>query len=137
MGPQCGEWVHGEENSALGHGIHIPLETEPCEVTDHVFRKSVARRKVFQLLIGKPQVFEKFDDRLEPRCHEESPLIWQGAYEEFENGGLVHPPIQVTLKHGELIEVCQEGLAFGFNAFLPVKKGCKSFDPWVARTGRG
>jgi len=31
----------------------------------------------------------------------------------------VHPPIQVTLKHGELIEICQEGTRFRIQCLSP------------------
>src|SRR5438309_1158496 len=89
------------------------------------------RTEVLDGCRGEIQIFEVLQNVFETASNEIVPRRRQASNEQIKNGGFGHPGIEVSLEHGQLVEVGQQGDIFAIDirhasVYQPVSRREKS-----------
>ena len=93
--------------------MHVAGEAEPSQRIDKLLAKPPGPREPVKLARRELQILQIGDGLLQPGGHQEAAARRQPADEKLKNRSLCHPPGEVALKHGELIQVGQQCAHYG------------------------
>ena len=101
-----------EDQRPLRDGAHLTRKPELAQVTEKGIRNGAESRLLAQephVIVGEAQVFQVPERRIEPRRHQVSALGRQLAHKKLERGPAVDAMLKVGRRHGELVEVHEQG----------------------------
>ena len=109
-GPHGENGLVGEHRGPLGDGKDVPGELKVCQVVQEVLVKDLPAPEVGDVLGVKVEVLDVLNDLLQPGSDGIAPIVRDAAEEEVKVGDPIFVPgLEVSVAHGELIEVAQHG----------------------------
>lgn len=100
--------LFGEEGGSLRHGVHRAAEAQVAQIIEEPWREGSVPRQEFELRCGEAQLTDELQRLLKTGGDEETARRRQPAHEELEYGGLLHALLEIGMRHGELVEVCEQ-----------------------------
>ena len=101
-----------EDHRPLVHRRHCPGEAKPPEVIKkRVGNGSEGRMSAQEtdMLLREMKAFEVIEARLNARRHQERALRRKVTDKELERGATVHVPLEISGRHGQLVQINQQG----------------------------
>ena len=96
-----------KREGALRDRVDVAREPEPCKVVGEAGAEADPV-EVVELLLAEPKLGDHPHRRRQPRDEQPPAVRGQPAHEQLEHGLLVHPPLQIALRHRQLVAVDQQ-----------------------------
>ena len=78
------DWLVGEENRSLRHGVYVAGEAKPRKLVEQCLAEASGLRQPLDVRRREAQVLQKVERLLQPGRHQESAASRQLAHEELE-----------------------------------------------------
>ena len=98
----------GKEHGALGHGMNVAREAQAGQIVEQAIVEAAGGFQPGDFRLTKLQVFEEIQHLFQAGGDQKVAAFGQFAHEQFEHGRVGHALIDITLQHGELIDIREQ-----------------------------
>ena len=99
----------GEDDRPLGDGVDISRKVEAAQIVEEILAEHAKAAQIVHVLVCEIQIFYVLNDLVQARADGVASVVGVLAEEHIEDDGLVLSFFVISLHHGKLVEVRQQG----------------------------
>ena len=98
----------GKNNSSFRNRVNISCKMKGAEIFQKILLKHIQAAKISHIFFCKTKIFDIFDHLLQSGCNGKAASAGIGTVKHIKNHGLVCRVFEVTLHHGQFIEISEQ-----------------------------